>query len=110
MKQSGRVLVVDDNEDILTSARLLLKKHYSLVKVSDDPKQLKNLIEEFEFDVILLDMNFTQDAISGQEGFHFLSFILIYTIVHCFRLPLYKPYLVREPIRHPKLYKAPLWR
>lgn len=76
MKQSGRILVVDDNEDILTSARLLLKKHYSLVKVSDDPKQLKNLIDEYELDVILLDMNFTQDAISGQEGFHFLRTIL----------------------------------
>lgn len=76
MKQSGRILIVDDNEDILTSARLLLKKHYSLVKVSNDPKQLKSLIEEFEFDVILLDMNFTQDAISGQEGFHFLDTIL----------------------------------
>ena len=32
MKQTGRILVVDDNLDILTSARLLLKKHYSLVK------------------------------------------------------------------------------
>jgi DNA-binding NtrC family response regulator len=76
MKQFGRILVVDDNVDILTSARLLLKKHYSLIKTTDDPHQIEELIAQFEFDVILLDMNFTQDAISGQEGFSWLKTIL----------------------------------
>jgi len=76
MKQSGRILVVDDNVDILTSTRLLLKKHYSLIKTTDDPRQIEALINEYEFDVILLDMNFTQDAISGQEGFSWLKTIL----------------------------------
>lgn len=76
MKQTGRILVVDDNLDILTSARLLLKKHYSLVKTTDDPQQIKELISQFDFDVIVLDMNFTQDAMSGQEGFHWLKSIL----------------------------------
>lgn len=76
MKQPGRVLIVDDNSDILISARLLLKKHYSLVKTSDDPQQIAALIEQFDFDVIVLDMNFTQDAMSGQEGFYWLNKIL----------------------------------
>jgi len=76
MKQSGRVLVVDDNLDILTSSRLLLKKHYSLVKTADDPHQIEELIGQFDFDVIVLDMNFTQDSLSGQEGFHWLKTIL----------------------------------
>ena len=76
MKQFGRILVVDDNVDILTSARLLLKKHYSLIKTTDDPHQIEELIAQFEFEVILLDMNFTQDAISGQEGFSWLKTIL----------------------------------
>jgi len=76
MKQSGRVLVVDDNLDILTSSRLLLKKHYSLVKTTDDPHKIEELIGQFDFDVIVLDMNFTQDALSGQEGFHWLNEIL----------------------------------
>ena len=76
MKQFGRILVVDDNVDILTSARLLLKKHYSLIKTTDDPHQIEELINQFEFDVIVLDMNFTQDAISGQEGFNWLKTIL----------------------------------
>jgi DNA-binding NtrC family response regulator len=77
MKQSGRVLVVDDNLDILTSSRLLLKKHYSLVKTTDDPHQIEELLGQFDFDVIVLDMNFTQDALSGQEGFHWLKTILL---------------------------------
>jgi len=76
MKQSGRVLIVDDNLDILTSARLLLKKHYSLVKTTDDPHKIEELISQFDFDVIVLDMNFTQDAMSGQEGFKWLKSIL----------------------------------
>jgi len=76
MKHSGRILVVDDNVDILTSTRLLLKKHYSLIKTTDDPHQIEQLISQFEFDVIVLDMNFTQDAISGQEGFRWLKAIL----------------------------------
>ncbi|MBA6262969.1 sigma-54 dependent transcriptional regulator [Colwellia sp. Bg11-12] len=77
MKQSGRVLVVDDNLDILTSSRLLLKKHYSLVKTTDDPHQIEEFLGQFDFDVIVLDMNFTQDALSGQEGFHWLKTILL---------------------------------
>jgi len=76
VKQTGHVLVVDDNLDILTSARLLLKKHYSLVKTTDDPNKITELISQFDFDVIVLDMNFTQDAMSGQEGFHWLKNIL----------------------------------
>ena len=76
MKQPGRILIVDDNPDILIASRLLLKKHYSLVKTCAEPEQLTNLIAQFEFDVIVLDMNFTQDAISGQEGFNWLKTIL----------------------------------
>jgi DNA-binding NtrC family response regulator len=76
MKQAGRILVVDDNADILTSTRLLLKKHYSLVKTTEDPNDIEALVGQFDFDVIVLDMNFTQDAISGQEGFCWLKTIL----------------------------------
>lgn len=76
MKQDGRILIVDDNEDILTSTRLLLRKHYTFVKTTDNPHLIEELIAEHEFDVIVLDMNFTQDAISGKEGFDWLKTIL----------------------------------
>jgi len=76
MKQPGSILVVDDNQDILTSSRLLLKQHYTLVKTLDDPNRLNEVLDSHRFDVILLDMNFTRDAISGKEGFHWLEQIL----------------------------------
>lgn len=78
MKHPGRILVVDDNEDILLSTKLLLKQHYSFIKTLSDPCQIEGLLNDAklaqaEYDVILLDMNFTHDAISGQEGFYWLQ-------------------------------------
>ena len=72
-KKFGRVLVVDDNEDILQAAQLLLKQHVKKVHTEKDPKQIIQLIKNDPYDVILLDMNFTRDVTSGQEGFYWLQ-------------------------------------
>lgn len=74
--KNGKILVVDDNEDILFALRLLLKPHVEMVQTTSNPNDIPELITKFEFDVILLDMNFTKDAISGQEGFSWLAKIL----------------------------------
>ncbi|RYV01926.1 sigma-54-dependent Fis family transcriptional regulator [Shewanella sp. OPT22] len=76
MKHQGSILIVDDNADILTASRLLLKQHYQQIKTTTDPQQISHYLEQFDIDVVLLDMNFTQDAISGKEGFHWLKQIL----------------------------------
>lgn len=76
MKQSGRILVVDDNRGLLTATRLLLKQHYKLVQATDDPRQIIELLKQPGFDVVLLDMNFTRDATSGKEGLAWLERIL----------------------------------
>jgi DNA-binding NtrC family response regulator len=47
-----------------------------MVQTTSNPNDIPELITKFEFDVILLDMNFTKDAISGQEGFSWLAKIL----------------------------------
>jgi two-component system response regulator HydG len=75
-KNCGKILVVDDDEDILLAARLLLKPHYQSVQTEKDPRRLPALLEKESHDVILLDMNFTQDVSSGSEGFHWLKKIL----------------------------------
>ncbi|WP_066631690.1 sigma-54-dependent transcriptional regulator [Labilibacter marinus] len=75
-KKNGRILAVDDNEDILFALKLLLKSHVELVKTESNPANLQNILKKETFDVILLDMNFTKDAISGQEGFQYLEQIL----------------------------------
>jgi len=75
-KPAGKILVVDDNEDILVAARLLLRSHAFAVHTENDPQNLSNLLANESYDVILLDMNFTRDVSSGQEGFRWLARIL----------------------------------
>ncbi len=75
-KPLGNILVVDDNEDVLLAARLFLKQHASLVHTEKDPNQLPALLKNDRYDIILLDMNFTRDVSSGQEGFQWLERIL----------------------------------
>ena len=75
-KKSGNILVVDDNEDLLLAARLFLKQHFSIVHTEQNPENLPSLLNNENYDVILLDMNFTMDATSGVEGFMWLDKIL----------------------------------
>ena len=70
------MLVVDDNEDILLAARLLLRGHVSEVLTEKDPNRIPHLLETESCDVIFLDMNFTRDVTSGEEGFAWLGRIL----------------------------------
>ncbi len=72
----GNILVVDDNQDLLLAARLLLKQHFRLVHTEQDPEKIPALMKNECYDVILLDMNFTVDATSGTEGFMWLERIL----------------------------------
>jgi two-component system response regulator HydG len=72
----ARVLVVDDNEDILNAARLLLKRHFAAVQTLADPAQLAPLVRRKSFDILLLDMNFASGADDGKEGLARLSEVL----------------------------------
>jgi len=71
-----RVLIVDDNEDVLLAAKLLLKTYVKTIHTEQDPEQIPQLINSENYDVIFLDMNFTQDITSGQEGIYWLKEIL----------------------------------
>ena len=70
---AGKILIVDDDDDVLLAARLLLKQHNYEVHTEQDPHLIPNLLKKEHFDVALLDMNFTQDASSGREGFYWLE-------------------------------------
>lgn len=72
----GKILAVDDNEDILFALKLLLKQHVEVITTVNDPEKIPDVLTGEDYDVILLDMNFTKDAISGQEGFDWLAKIL----------------------------------
>ena len=75
-KTFGRILVVDDDQDVLLAARLLLKQHARRVDTESDPSHIPTLLENEAYDTILLDMNYAQDATSGREGLHWLGRIL----------------------------------
>ncbi len=74
--KSGKILAVDDNQDILFALKLLLKPEVERIETLSGPEKIPEMMEEDNWDVILLDMNFTKDAISGQEGFDWLEKIL----------------------------------
>lgn len=72
----GKLLIIDDDEDVLTAARLFLKQHVVSVHTEKNPEKIPFLITNESYDVILLDMNYTRDATSGKEGFHWLNKII----------------------------------
>lgn len=72
-QQVGKVLIIDDNEDLLFAAKMHLKKYAKEVTIEKDPRRIPFLVNNNSYDVILLDMNFTEDTTSGKEGFHWLQ-------------------------------------
>ena len=72
----ARILVVDDEEDVLLAARLLLKRHFATVETLRDPAGLPNRVRAGSFDVLLLDMNFARGADCGAEGLSWLAKVL----------------------------------
>ncbi|MFO8129568.1 MAG: sigma-54 dependent transcriptional regulator [Bacteroidales bacterium] len=75
-KLDARLLIVDDDRDILLAAKLFLKQHINIVHTEANPENLPDLLRNETYDLILLDMNFSRDATSGKEGFHWLNKIL----------------------------------
>ena len=66
-------MIIDDNEDVLFALNLLLEPYVEQIKVTTQPERIEHFMSTFVPDVILLDMNFRRDAISGQEGFFWLE-------------------------------------
>ncbi|MGE5432280.1 MAG: sigma-54-dependent transcriptional regulator, partial [Syntrophomonadaceae bacterium] len=75
-KKNSRVLIVDDDEDVLLAARMLLKPHASYISTERNPSLLPKYLSDDSYDIIFLDMNFSKDTTGGQEGFFWLKEIL----------------------------------
>ncbi len=76
VNKSGKILMVDDNEDLLKAARMFLKRHFLQVDTEKNPESIPDILHNESYDVIMLDMNFTKDVSSGHEGFLWLDKIL----------------------------------
>jgi DNA-binding NtrC family response regulator len=73
---SSKILIIDDDRDILETARMFLKQEFSHVQIEENPQRIPSLTRSTEYDVILLDMNFKIGVNDGEEGFHWLGEIL----------------------------------
>lgn len=72
-KKEAGILIVDDDEDILFSARVWLKKFFAEVVTINSPNKIITAIQNHQIDVILLDMNFRRGFEDGKEGLYWLS-------------------------------------
>jgi len=72
-KTNANILIIDDQEDILFAAKMLLKKHFETIFTLNNPKNVLQLLSENEIDVVLLDMNYRIGFEDGREGMYFLK-------------------------------------
>ncbi len=73
MKFQSNILIVDDDQDVLHTARMILKRHFTNVETIADPKKIIELMTTQYYDVVVLDMNFSFGKTSGVEGLQWLK-------------------------------------
>ncbi|HEX2845997.1 MAG TPA: sigma-54-dependent Fis family transcriptional regulator, partial [Chitinophagaceae bacterium] len=66
--KNASILIIDDDTDVLTAVRLLLKTEVKDVVTEKNPENLRWHLSKDSFDVILLDMNFNSSINTGNEG------------------------------------------
>lgn len=71
--KTASVLVIDDDVDVLTAVRLLLRPEVKEIVTEKNPENLRHLLAKQQFDVILLDMNFNSSINTGNEGIFWLK-------------------------------------
>ncbi|MCB7480528.1 sigma-54-dependent transcriptional regulator [Christiangramia sediminis] len=71
--KDSKILVIDDDPDVLIAMRLLLKSHVAEITAEKNPSNLPAKISEKKFDVIILDMNFNGLVNTGNEGIFWLN-------------------------------------
>lgn len=73
MEEQPRILIADDQPDVLHALRLLLKGEGYELKTASSPRDVAAALQEQAFDVVVLDLNYTRDTTSGQEGMDLLT-------------------------------------
>jgi DNA-binding NtrC family response regulator len=72
-RQHPRVLIADDQQDILDALRLLLAEEGYEVAMARSPREVMSALEQSDVDLALIDLNYTRDTTSGQEGLDLLE-------------------------------------
>ncbi|HZQ56321.1 MAG TPA: sigma-54 dependent transcriptional regulator [Bryobacteraceae bacterium] len=68
-----RILIADDQPDVLEALRLLLKREGYKIEAAESPRQVVQAIENRDYDAAIIDLNYTRDTTSGQEGLDLLA-------------------------------------
>ena len=76
MLEDAKILVIDDEEDILLTLRFFLNQHFGTVHTEHNPNLIPRLLRQNDYDVILLDMNFRTGDLTGKDGLRWLQKIL----------------------------------
>jgi len=76
MAKEGKILIVDDDKDVLYTGRLILKNHFAKVITESTPERIERILKDESVDVIVLDMNFKAGVTTGNEGLFWLRKIL----------------------------------
>lgn len=71
--ENARILIIDDDEDVLIALRLLLKSKVKEVVVNKNPNTIQSLMQTHKFDLVILDMNFNGLVNTGNEGIFWLN-------------------------------------
>jgi DNA-binding NtrC family response regulator len=73
MKAYARILIADDQPDVLEALRLLLKGEGFQIELATSPAGIMQALESRDFDVVIMDLNYTRDTTSGEEGLDLLT-------------------------------------
>ena len=73
MKDPGKILIIDDDNFIIVSIRILLEQHFDFVRAINNPEQIPTAFADNLYDVVVLDMNFTVGETSGKDGLYWLN-------------------------------------
>ncbi|MCW3074559.1 MAG: sigma-54-dependent Fis family transcriptional regulator [Flaviaesturariibacter sp.] len=71
--KTASILVIDDDVDVLTAVRLLLRPEVKEIITEKNPENIRSILAKQEFDLILLDMNFNSSINTGNEGIYWLK-------------------------------------
>jgi two-component system response regulator HydG len=83
MAGKGKLLIIDDNEELLFALQLFLNSHFAKIDTIKNPNQLLSQLDKEDYDVYLLDMNFKAGINSGNEGLYWLKRILEFDVNAC---------------------------
>ncbi|MCW3121563.1 MAG: sigma-54-dependent Fis family transcriptional regulator [Flavipsychrobacter sp.] len=77
MPKEGCILIVDDDSDVLFSAKMLLKDHFRKVQIVSGPRAAIEALKTDSYDIVLLDMNYSGSDTSGKDGINCLEQIML---------------------------------